>query len=363
MNEHPPTGSADRNAGEVAEAELPTLDLEGARAAVSGIAVETPLLPAPALDAATGLTVRLKPENLQTTGSFKVRGAAARMAQLTAGERERGVVACSSGNHGRAVARVAGRLGVAATICVPSWVDPVKREAMEADGAEVVLAGDTYDEAAERATRLREERGAVFVHPFDDPAVVAGQATVGLEILDALTAPDPVRILVPLSGGGLAGGIAYAVKRRRPGTRVVAVSAERARVMVESLGAGRPVQMEEEETLASALSGGIGSENRHTLSLVRELVDEHVLVDEEAIGRAMTFAARRLRLVVEGGGAVGLAALLSGRVPADDGSPGRSGTTVVVVSGGNVELRTLADLADRGPGTTSAAGGSSRAGG
>jgi len=320
---------------------LPELDLEAARRAVDGVTLVTPLLPAPELEDRADRPVLLKPENLQVTGSFKVRGAAVRMAALTPDERVRGVVACSSGNHGRAVAWVAGRMGIPATVCVPDWVDPVKRVAMEEAGAEVVLAGPTYDEAAERAEVLCREREAVLVHPFDDPSVVAGQGTVGLEILDAL--PDIATVVVPLSGGGLAGGVAYALKEAKPDVRVVAASARRARVMFESLRAGRPVTMEEEETLASALAGGIGTENRYTLALVRDKVDEHVLVEEDEIARAMRFAAERLHLVVEGGGAVGLAALLSGRLP-PEAEKAKGSPLVVILSGGNVGLDTLAAL-------------------
>ena len=325
--------------------DLPELDVRGVRDAVDEIAVRTPLLRSPALEGVirdSGRAVFLKPENLQVTGSFKVRGAAARMAALTAEERARGVVACSSGNHGRAVAHVAGRMDVPAAICVPDWVDPLKRRAMEEAGAEVVLAGATYDEAAERAEALRRERKAVFVHPFDDLRVAAGQGTIGLEILEEL--PEATTVVVPLSGGGLAGGMAWALKRNRPDVQVVAASARRARVMVESLRAERPVAMEEEETLASALSGGIGLENRYTLRLVRELVDAHVLIDEAAIARAMLFAAEELHLVVEGGGAVGLAALLAGTLPEADPEGEAGGPLVVVLSGGNVGLETLADL-------------------
>lgn len=325
---------------------LPTLDLEAAREAVSRIAVRTPLLRAPALEATAGRHL-LKPENLQVTGSFKVRGAAARMATLTAGERRRGVIACSSGNHGRAVAHVAGELGIPATICVPEWVDPMKRRAMVEAGADVRLAGSTYDAAAARAEALREEQNSVFIHPFDDPRVIAGQATLALEILDDVE--GPLTIVAPLSGGGLVGGIAYVARQRRDDVHVVAASAERARVMVESLREGRPVRMDEEETLASALAGGIGEENRYTLSLVRHLVDEHVLMTEDEIARAMVFAAERLHLVVEGGGAVALAAVLAGGVAASAGDRDSEdpGTVVIVLSGGNVDLPTLAALKDR----------------
>lgn len=241
---------------------------------------------------------------------------------------------CSSGNHGRAVAWVAGRLGVPAVVCVPEWVDEVKLAGIRADGADAVVHGATYDAAAARAAELARERGLAFVHPFDDPVVAAGQGTIALEILDSL--PGVGTVVVPLSGGGLAGGIAWALRRRGEDVRVIAASAERARVMLESLAAGRPVELAEEETLANALAGGIGLDNRTTFALVRDTVHEHVLVPEASIARAMAHAYRDLGLVVEGGGAVALAALLDGRV-----TPSPARPTVVVVSGGNVAPATL----------------------
>lgn len=348
---------------------LPALDPEGVRDAVARVAIRTPLLPSPPLSERLDRPVLLKPENLQVTGSFKVRGAAARLAALNEEERSRGVVACSSGNHGRAVAHVAGRMNVPATICVPGWVDPVKREAMEAAGARVLLVGDSYDEAADEAARIRDDEGAVFVHPFDDLLVAAGQGTLALEIVE--DAPDVATVVVPLSGGGLAGGVAHALKERRPGVEVVAATARRARVMLESLRAGEPVAMEEEETLASALAGGIDLDNRYTFRLIRGLVDRHVVVSEDEIADAVLWAFREPHLVVEGGGAVGLAALLAGRLtegtPAGAGEDTAEGARenavkdhgeaadatgddpddgplVVVLSGGNVGLETLCGL-------------------
>ncbi len=300
-----------------------------AREAVNGIARRTPLLPAPFLSERGGTEIFCKCENLQVTGSFKVRGAAARLLALTSQERERGVVTCSSGNHGRATAYVAERLGVPATICVPEWVDPVKLAAMRGHGARVVLHGATYDEAEARALAIGREEECLYLPPFDDPYIIAGQGTIGLELLEDL--PGLATAVVPLSGGGLISGIGLALKQADPAIRLIAVSAERARVMHESVKAGRPLTLPEEETIASALSGGIGSENRYTLRLVTDLVDEYVLVSEEEIRAAMRAAAAELKLVVEGGGAVALAALLAGRVePA-------GGRAAVVVSGGNVD--------------------------
>lgn len=316
------------------------LDMAAAMDAVAPFIRRTPVMRDLDLERPGGGQVLLKLENLQVTGSFKVRGAANRILALGPEERGRGVVACSSGNHGRAVAYVAGRRGIPAVLCVPSWVDPVKREGMERAGARVILAGDSYDEAEARAVQMAEEEGLVFVQPFDDPWVAAGQGTLGLELLDQV--PELGTVLLPLSGGGLAGGVAYALKERRPGVRVVAVSAARARVMYESIQAGRPVSLAEEETWAEALSGGIGAINRYTFPLIRELVDEHVLVSEEEIGQAMLYAWRSLNLLVEGGGAVALAAILARKW--EPGAAPGTGATAVVLSGGNVSLRRFQGL-------------------
>lgn len=313
------------------------LDVEQARATISPFIRRTPVIRAIDLEEPGESRLFLKLESLQLTGSFKVRGAMNRILSLSAEERVRGVVTCSSGNHGRAVAFVAGREGVPAAICVPNWVDPVKKEGMERAGARVVLSGDTYDEAEARAIELSEGEGRIFVQPFDDPWVAAGQGTLGLELLEEV--PELHTVLVPLSGGGLAGGVAYAIKERRPDVRIVGVSAANARVMYESLKVGKPLTMPEEETLAEALSGGIGLSNRYTLPLIRELIDEHVLIDEEGIRGAMRYAASAFHLLLEGGGAVTLAAVLGKKC--ELGREGDADGVAVVLSGGNVSMERL----------------------
>lgn len=318
---------------------LAALDFGRAQAAVAGLARVTPLLEAPLLTERLGRPVLLKLESLQPTGSFKVRGAASRLTALGPEERRLGVVACSSGNHGSAVAWVAGRLGIPAVVCVPDWVDPVKLHGIRAAGAQAVLAGSTFDEAEAHAVELARRSGRPYLSAYDDPWVIAGQGTIALEILDALGSP-PAAVLAPLSGGGLIAGIAGAL-RVRLGTRApaaVAVTAERAGVMLASLRAGHPIELPEEDTVAGALSGGIGLDNRCSFALVRDLVREHVVVTEAEVRRAMAFAFHELRLVAEGGGATALAALLADRWRAD---PGAEGAVVVVVSGGNVALATL----------------------
>ncbi len=213
--------------------------IERAREAIAGIADVTPVLHSTPLARATGADVHLKLENLQVTGSFKVRGAANKMLSLSPQEKERGVVTCSSGNHGRAVAYVGELLGIPTTVCVPEWVDPTKLEAIRRHGAETILHGETYDEAEERSLQIKEERTLAYVHPFDDPDVIAGQGTIGLELKESLPTLDTV--VVPLSGGGLIAGIAAALKAHEPAIRTIGVLAANAPVMYESLNAGRPI--------------------------------------------------------------------------------------------------------------------------
>lgn len=308
-------------------------DLYKARSRIAPFIRRTPLVPSPALSERAGGAVYLKLECLQETSSFKVRGAANRILALTEEECRQGIVAVSTGNHGRAVAFVSCRLGIPATICISERVPPGKVEAIRRLGATIAVHGESYDEAEAYARELQRERGLAFVEPFDDPLVVAGQGTIGLELLEDLPAVDTA--VVPLSGGGLIGGIAVALKAADPHIRLVGVSMERAPVMVRSLEAGRPVSLPEEETLADALAGGIGLENRYTFRLVQSHVDDTVLVSEEEIAAAMAWALAEHHLVVEGGGAVGLAALLQGKVA------GLGRQVAVVLSGGNVDRSTL----------------------
>lgn len=313
------------------------IDVESARERVYRIAVRSPLVPSVALTERAGVDVHLKLETVQPTNSFKVRGAASRILAIPPAERVRGVVTASTGNHGRAVAYVAHRLAVPATICVSSDVPVGKMAAFEGLGCGVEVVGRSQDEALERAVALAHATGAAFVHPFDDPLVIAGQGTIGAEIVEDL--PDVGKVMIPVSGGGLLAGVAGAL----PAGAAVAVSMSRAPVMALSLAAGHPVDAGEEHTLADSLRGGIGMDNRHTFGLVSRFVDDVTLVDEDGIWAAMRFLFDHHRLIVEGAGAVGVAAILGGSV---DLGPGPS---VVVVSGANAEPGHIASLVAGGP--------------
>lgn len=303
-------------------------DVEEAAGRIADVSVVSPLVPAPGLRARVGAPVSLKLESVQPTGSFKVRGAASRLARLGAGAARRGVVTASTGNHGRAVAYVARDLGMPATVCVSEHVPAGKVRALEALGCVVQVGGRSQTEGLATAAELVTTREMTLVHPFDDPDVIAGQGTVGLEI--AGQAPDTATVLVPLSGGGLLSGIAVAATAVMPAARVVGVSMERAAAMAASLRHGAPVELDEQHSLADSLQGGIGAHNRCTFAITRALVDEVVLVTEQHIWDAMRLLFDEHRLIVEGAGAVGVAALLSGRVVPH-------GHTVAVVSGANAE--------------------------
>jgi threonine dehydratase len=252
---------------------------------------------------------------------------------LTEEEKARGVLAISSGNHGRAVAYLARRLGIQAVICMSSRVPGNKVEAIRRLGAQVVVHGANYEEAEGHARHLLAQRGLTMVEPFDDPLVIAGQATISLEILEDL--PRVATVIVPLSGGGLLSGIALAMKKANPKIRTVGAMMDRAPVMYHSLQAGHLVTLDEEDTLADALAGNIALDNRYTFRLVQKYVDEVVLVSETEIAEAMAFSLEAHRLVVEGGAAVGIAAASQGKA-----AP-LAGPAVVVVSGGNADLGSL----------------------
>jgi threonine dehydratase len=316
-----------------AEPAVTLQDVYRARQRVAALARVTPLVRAADLDRHTGGAVYLKLENLQRTGSFKLRGATNRLASLAPPEQQRGVVTVSTGNHGRAVALAARELEIPAVVCLSQSVPQNKVAAIESLGAAVEVYGESYDEAEAHALMLQRERGLTLIDPFDDPQIIAGQGTIALEILETL--PEVDTAVIPLSGGGLISGIGLALKAANPAIRVYGVSMTRAPVMVHSLRAGSPVSLPEEPTLADALMGGIGSPNRYTFRIVQQLVDDTILVTEEEIAAAMAYALQVHHQVVEGGGAVGLAAVLHDKIV----KLGRH--IVVVISGGNVAVDRL----------------------
>jgi len=304
-------------------------DVRAAAETIRGVALRTPLIPAFRLSELFGAEILLKLETLQPTGAFKLRGAANAVANLPAGARARGVACSSTGNHGRAVAYAAREAGVRAVVCLSKLVPEVKVRAIEALGAEVRRIGASQDDAQLEVDRLVAEEGLTDVPPFDHPHVIAGQGTIGLELIE--DAPDLGTIVIPLSGGGLAGGIALAAKALKPGIRIVGVTMEDGPAMHDSIRAGHPVEVTEVPSLADSLGGGIGLKNRWTYPLCRDLLDETLLVSEAEIYRGMRCLFREERIVAEGGSAVGVAALLAGKLKVE-------GRTALIVSGRGVDM-------------------------
>ncbi len=304
-------------------------DIKHARHRIADRILATTTVLSPALSKRLGSPVHLKLEHRQAAGSFKLRGASNAVALLSAEERMRGVVAASTGNHGRALAHATRLEGIRAVICMSTLVPANKVEEIGRLGAEIRIAGSSQDDAQAEAERLAGQEGLVMVPPFDHPAVVAGQGTLGLEMMEAV--PDAATVLVQLSGGGLASGIAAAVKGVSPRTKVIGVSMARGAAMKASLDAGRPVSVEELPTLADSLGGGIGLDNQLTFAMCRDLLDDVIVLSEDEIAAGIRHAYEAEREVVEGAGAVGIAALLAGKVRA-------TGPFVALVSGRNIDM-------------------------
>lgn len=304
-------------------------DIEEAARRIAGRVRRTPIDHSPSLSAVSGVPVHLKHEHRQITGAFKLRGATNALSQLTDEQRRRGVVATSTGNHGRALAHAAAAEGVRCVVCMSSLVPDNKLEAIKALGAEIRIIGRSQDEAQVEVERLIAEDGMTGLPPFDHPHIVAGQGTLGLEIIEDV--PDAATVLIPLSGGGLIAGIAIAVKALRPEIRVVGLSMRRGAAMAASLDAGHPVEVEELPTLADSLGGGIGLANAWTFETTRALVDDIVLLDEAEIAAGIRHVYENEREIVEGAAAVGVAALLAGKVEP-------AGATVALLSGRNIAM-------------------------
>ncbi len=314
-------------------------DVQAALGRIRDLIYLSPCARSETLSRLSGASAFLKLENLQMTGSYKERGALEKLLTLGAAERARGLIAASAGNHAQGVAYHAGRLGVKATIVMPETTPIMKVANTRAHGARIVLHGANYDEAHAEARRLEQAEGLTFVHPFDDPSIIAGQGTVGLEILEQV--PDADAIVVPVGGGGLASGVAVAAKALRPGIRVIGVETEVLPSMLAALEAGRPVTLEPASTVADGIA--VKRAGDLTFEHVRRWVDEIVTVSEEEIASAILYLLEREKTVAEGAGAVTVAALMNHRV---QGLGGKQ--VVAIVSGGNIDVNLVARIIERG---------------
>lgn len=313
---------------------LSLADILSARNTIAGVAARTPLVPSPHMGGIAGQDFLLKLETAQPTGAFKLRGAVNAVAGLAPGTA--GVTCCSTGNHGRGVAYAARARGIGAVVCMSSLVPRTKVEGIRALGAEVRITGRSQDEALAESRCLAAEEGLVEISPFDDPLVICGQGTIGLELLE--DRPDLAAILVPLSGGGLAAGVALAAKAIKPSIRVIGVTMDRGAAMAASVRAGHPVEVEEVESLANSLGGGIGLGNRLSFPICRALLDDYVLVTEDEIYDAMQTLYYEDRMVAEGASVVGIAAVKAGKLPSF------GGPVATILTGRNVDMASFTDI-------------------
>ena len=318
---------------------LTLTDILAARERIGTAVYRTPCTRSEMLSRMTEQSVFLKLENLQMTGSFKERGALNKIAMLTPEQARRGVVAASAGNHAQGVAYHATRRGIRAVIVMPLTTPLVKVTATRGFGAEVVLHGGNYDEACIEATRLCEEQGMTFIHPFDDALVMAGQGTIGLELLEQVE--DLQAVVVPIGGGGLIGGIACAVKEIKPSVRVIGVQTSRLPSMRDAVEAGRPVTLEPATTIADGIA--VRRAGEVTFPVVEKYVDEIVTVDEDEIASAILTLLEREKTLAEGAGATALASLLQKRTSLAEGT-----RTAVLVCGGNIDVTLLSRIIERG---------------
>ena len=310
--------------------------LRDARCVLSPVINLTPMIPAKGF--VPDCRFYLKADCLQKTGAFKLRGAYYKLSTLTAEEKARGVIACSAGNHAQGVAFAARDMGIPATICIPAGAPLSKIEATRSYGANVVLVPGVYDDAHAEAVRLRDEQGLTFIHPFDDERVMAGQGTIGLEIAEQL--PDVDVVLVPIGGGGLIAGVASALRQLKPACRIIGVQAAGAASMADSLRAGHILTLSEVHTVADGIQ--VKTPGEKTFAICRETVDEVVTVGEAEIASAILTVLERQKLMVEGAGAVGVAAAMYGDLDL------RGKTVCALLSGGNLDVTMLERIITRG---------------
>ncbi len=300
------------------------------------VARKTDMIHAPKLS--DGFDMYLKTENLQLTGSFKLRGAYYKISQLTQEQRAAGIIACSAGNHAQGVALAASRMGIKAIVCMPDGAPISKVEATKALGAEVCLVKGAYDDAYAHALRLQQESGMTFIHPFDDDEVIAGQGTIGLEILDQLADVDAV--ICPVGGGGLISGVAYAIKTLNPQVKVYGVQAENAPSMAQSMREGEAITLNTVATFADGIA--VKHPGDTTFAMVRDYVDDVVTVSEDEIAAAILALMEKQKLVAEGAGAVSVAAAMFGKLPI------QGKNVCCLVSGGNIDVNILSRVITRG---------------
>lgn len=294
---------------------------------------KTPLIVSGELSNCLDKSIYLKLENCQEIGAFKIRGAANKILSLSEDVKARGVATFSTGNHGLAVAYMAKKLAIPAYICISSRVPDAKVNSLKKLGANIEIYGKSQDEAEKYCYQLAKEKNLTIIEPFDDPYVIAGQGTIGLEIMEEW--PDIDTVVIPVSGGGLCAGIALVLKTLIPNIRIVGVSMENGAVMYHSLKAGKQVVMDEVDTLADSLLGGLGEDNKYTFSMLSKYIDEFVLVSEEEIAHGMAYIFKNHKMVVEGAAATGVAALLK------KGIKNIGANVAVIISGNNVNISTF----------------------
>lgn len=314
-------------------------DIENARSRIAESVFYSPCARAEILSQLTGCDVYLKLENLQMTGSFKERGALNKILQLSDAERTAGVITASAGNHAQAVAHAARLSQIHSTIVMPETTPLSKIRGTREFGADIVLHGASYDDAFDKASELQEKYGYTFIHAFDDPQIIAGQGTIGLELIEQV--PDLDIVVVPVGGGGLIAGIATAVKALRPQARIIGVETERLPAMKASVAAGEINSLHPSSTLADGIA--VAKVGQHTLPIVSELVSDILTVTEEETANAIMVLLEREKTLVEGAGAVGFAALLNGHVKQIENKK-----VAVVISGGNIDINVLSKILERG---------------
>lgn len=311
-------------------------EIFNAAAVLKGVARKTAIIPAPKVN--PEVETYLKTENLQLTGSFKLRGAYYKISQLSPEEKKRGVIACSAGNHAQGVALGATHNGIKSLICLPAGAPISKVEATKGYGADVCLVPGVYDDAYAKAIELQKEHGYTFVHPFDDEKVIAGQGTIGLEILEQM--PDVQAVVVPIGGGGLISGVAFAVKTLRPDVKVFGVQASGAPSMATSLKEGKIAHINDVNTIADGIA--VKEPGINTFDICNKYVDQVVTVSDEEIAAAILLLLEQQKLVSEGAGAVSVAAVMFDKIPV------KGLKTVCLVSGGNIDVTTLSRVITRG---------------